>query len=202
MTFDKTKRLNDYPIKTVSAAKPYINWTPNDPVNTEKLQKTLSYSHLQFFETLFSALNVTPIISYALKGRYVNNTPVGYLETIINGTHDVCLNLQFINNDSFKFVDIINPSYLNDQFILILKNGTLMPVKNNRNFENYKLVLIVLIVLLISYIIIIFNNINNTFIDDHDDNNDPAYSNSFLDIIRFVVSSGISAQFRFRGYKP
>ncbi|XP_057322461.1 uncharacterized protein LOC130665861 isoform X1 [Microplitis mediator] len=68
-----------------------------------------------------------------------------------------------------------------------------MPVENNRNFRNYKLVLIALIVLLIAYIIIIFNNINNHFIDGNDDNNDAAYGNSFLDILRFIVSSGISA---------
>ncbi|XP_057333622.1 uncharacterized protein LOC130672873 [Microplitis mediator] len=194
LTFDKTKHLNAYPIKAVSAAKPSTNWTPNHPVNFKELRKTLSYPHLKFFETLFSSLNVTPIINYGIKGRYVNNTPVGLLKTIINGTHDVCFNLQYITNDGYKLIDIINPGPENDLFIIIKKNGTLMPVEKNRNFKNYKLVLIALIVLLISYIIIIVNNINNNFIDDDDDNNDPAYGNSFLDIIGFIISGGISAR--------
>ncbi|XP_057333768.1 uncharacterized protein LOC130672967 [Microplitis mediator] len=194
LTFDKTKHLNGYPIRAILAAKPNTTWTPNHSVNMKELGKVLPYPHFKLFETLFSSLNVTHLINYRNHSPYANNTPVGYLKTIINGTHDVCLNLQYITNDGYKLIDIINPGPEDDLFGLTKKNGTLMPVENNRNFKNYKLVLIVLIVLLISYIIIILNNINNNFIDDDDDNNDPAYGNSFLDIIRFIISSGISAR--------
>ncbi|CAG5077888.1 Protein of unknown function [Cotesia congregata] len=80
--YDKTKSLDGYEVKAVSRS--FSNYTRGKKYDIDSLQKHNKFEDDSYAETLFSALNVTPIIYYDQKGYRINHTASGDLKGLMD----------------------------------------------------------------------------------------------------------------------
>ncbi|XP_057325961.1 uncharacterized protein LOC130668005 [Microplitis mediator] len=178
LTFDKTKFLDGYAVKAVASPEINRNSTRKNVSDVESLGKYLPYTHYMFFESLFSALNVTPIISYDENGYFFNDTPVGYLKSLVNGTQDIGMNQRYIADGAYSFVDTINIYKENGFLILTQKRGITRVFEHFSGYFDLEITLFIIFVLFITFVAII--RINNR-----------QYGLGFLDILSLLLSRSI-----------
>ncbi|KAH0534667.1 hypothetical protein KQX54_006486 [Cotesia glomerata] len=125
LKFEKTKHLDDYPVSAVieSSSKKKKKQFHNETVKLENVRNSLPFSFFSYFATLFSALNVSSVVNVKRVGNYANNVSLSALNSLINGTHDICLNVKFISTPGYESVDIVDPNAQNELLILSHKNG-------------------------------------------------------------------------------
>ncbi|XP_057324499.1 uncharacterized protein LOC130667084 [Microplitis mediator] len=179
LTFDKTKFLNGHTVK--AAINPMIktNCTHNKVFDIKELGNVTNYFVSEFSNNLFLYLNVTPVINYGDAGSMVNNTAVGFLKTLMNGTHDIVLSPRRFGS-YYEQVDIINFHFQVGHMILTQRMELVSIIKNFKEFLSFEIIAVTILILFITFIIIIFKNGND-------------YSRGFLDILRLSLSAGISA---------
>ncbi|XP_057327016.1 uncharacterized protein LOC130668647 [Microplitis mediator] len=178
LTFDKTKFLDGYAVKAVASPEINRNCIQNNISDVKSLGKFLPYTNYMFFKNLFPALNVTPIISYDENGHFVNNTPVGYLQSLVNGTQDIGMNERFIGGNASLFVDFIKIYKESGFSILTHKRGVTTVFEQVSDFFDLETTLFIIFVLFITFVAII--RINNC-----------QYGLGLLDIISLTLSRGI-----------
>ncbi|XP_074115577.1 uncharacterized protein LOC141538132 [Cotesia typhae] len=142
--------------------------------------------------TLFPALNVSSVVNIYRSDIYSKNVSLSASNFIISGTYDICLDIMFISTPGYELVDVFDPNFQNELFILSHKNGAQMPIENSPYAWISSIVIVSFFVLLLSYTPIIINeisNLNNCNAADVD--NDPEYGNSFLDTLSFIVNAGM-----------
>ncbi|XP_057325637.1 uncharacterized protein LOC130667802 [Microplitis mediator] len=178
LTFDKTKFLDGYAVKAVGYPELNTNWSNSGMPNDVSLRKHYPYSHYMFFKTLFFALNATPIFSYGEHARFLNNTPIGYLKSLINGTQDIVMNERFIAGNESSLVDTIRIYKENGFLILTQKRGVTTVFEQVSEYFDLEIALFIIFVLFITFVAIIRNN-------------NRQYDLAFLDILSLTLSRDI-----------
>ncbi|XP_057334292.1 uncharacterized protein LOC130673333 [Microplitis mediator] len=118
LTFDKTKFLEGYGIKVIGFPVKNSNWTCNKNYSIDSLEYYFPQTYAVFFSTLFSALNVTPIINYDDNGVFAKNKAIGFVKSLINGTHDVGTNSRYTSDTGNNSVDSIKLHHQNGFLII------------------------------------------------------------------------------------
>ncbi|XP_057340080.1 uncharacterized protein LOC130677357 [Microplitis mediator] len=159
LSFDKTKALDGYEVKAVGEAISWTNISRNETYNTSSFENTLLNTEKMFFKTLFSKLNVTPIINYDDEGFYENGSASGYVKSLINGTHDIGLGLRLTSEEAYKVIDIINLYYQNGFMILTQQRPFTIPTEEVADFNDLHFATILsIIVFSLTFIMIALNN--------------------------------------------
>ncbi|CAD6233681.1 GSCOCG00007253001-RA-CDS, partial [Cotesia congregata] len=113
LTYDKTKSLDGYEVKAVSRS--FLNYTHGKTYDLDSLQKHNKVQNIMYPKTLFSALNITPIVYYSQSGYWLNNTAFGYLKELMNSTYNLALDVRKL--ESISDIDFIN---LNRQYSVMI----------------------------------------------------------------------------------
>ncbi|XP_057320936.1 uncharacterized protein LOC130664835 [Microplitis mediator] len=159
LSFDKTKVLDGYEVKAVGEAISWTNISRNETYNTSSFDNTLLNIEKMFYKTLFSKLNVTPIISYDDEGFYENGSASGFVKSLINGTHDVGLGLRLTSDEAYKVIDIINLYYQNGFMIITQQRPFTIPTEEVADFKDLHFAIILsIIVFSLTFIMIALNN--------------------------------------------
>ncbi|KAH0555319.1 hypothetical protein KQX54_017598 [Cotesia glomerata] len=135
LTYDKTKFLDGYKVKAVSRS--LLNYTRGKKYDIDSLQKHNKFEDVSYAETLFSALNVTPIIYYDQNGYWINQTASGYLKGVINSIYDLALNsrkLEPISN--IDFINVNRQSYFMILTQRIMSSFVILVIHNGRDYAN------------------------------------------------------------------
>ncbi|XP_057322995.1 uncharacterized protein LOC130666200 [Microplitis mediator] len=188
LQFDKTKSLDGYPVKAVAYPNrnPSLSQQKNKTQPLESIKDNVSNISYLFFDSLFEAINATPIINFDEAGDLVNNTAVGCLQALINGTHDIALNLRKIDEDFYEDIDAIK-LYYQQGFILSTRNYP-MRLKNTSLgdliYISNEVIVALVLVLSATFIITVFS------IDSVGYRN---YVRGFRDILKLILGFGIEA---------
>ncbi|XP_044588911.1 uncharacterized protein LOC123268094 [Cotesia glomerata] len=178
LSYDKTKVLGGYEIKAASDSMSWEHITRNETYNISSFEETLMNSDKIFMVTLFSALNVTPKITYDFEGKYENNTVKGFLKLLVNATHDISTSVRNRQN-AIGVVDRINLHYQNGLLILTQYRPFEIPAEEVADFYDiHRAAALFLGVLVVTFVTIVLNTDND-------------YAQAALDILRMVVGAGI-----------
>ncbi|XP_014298054.1 uncharacterized protein LOC103574161 [Microplitis demolitor] len=184
LTFDKTKFLEGYGIKVTGFPVKNSNWTYNKNYSVDSIEYYFPHTYAAFFSTLFSALNVTPIINYDDNGVFIKNKVIGFLESLVNGTQDICMNNRYISDTVNNSVDSIKLHHQNGFLIITQPRDFISAFDKISDFFDTKIVIFSVFVLLFTFIIIILNNKRQQ------------YCVAALDILRLILSNAMKAQLK------
>ncbi|KAK0161609.1 hypothetical protein PV327_010064 [Microctonus hyperodae] len=152
LTFDKMKFMDGYKIKAVANAIPGKRLKSNKKYDISSLKDKLPTSEdSKFFETLFVATNITPIIYYDASGYWDNGVAVGFLEKIINGFYDIALssrNIVYNVSSTYPLVQM----HLR---ILTQQRDFLLPEQRVMKIHSMEIYYLTIIVLLITYALMV-----------------------------------------------
>ncbi|KAH0567027.1 hypothetical protein KQX54_006166 [Cotesia glomerata] len=167
LTFDKTKVLEGYPVKAVETPKFKLNWTQGEAYGKEILKINPLNFKRRYFSTLFSLMNVTPIIYFDNDGYYVNGKVYGYLKSLVNGTHDIGMDTRQISAVSNKLIDTVQLYNENGLLIVIQKRKIEIHAENINNYYTIDIVTLSVFTLLITFtaILIYSKRFSDTVID-------------------------------------
>lgn len=172
-----------YPIRN-----PSMSHQKNKTQPLKSIKDNVSNISYLFFDSLFEAINATPIIYFDEDGDLINNTAVGCLQPLINGTRDIALNLRKIDEDFYEEIDTIN-LYYQQGFVLSTRNYPLR-IKNTSLgdliYLNNEVIVTLVLVLLATFIITVFS------IDSVGNRN---YVRGFRDILKLILGFEIEAPF-------
>ncbi|KAK0083437.1 hypothetical protein PV326_006725, partial [Microctonus aethiopoides] len=152
LTFDKMKFMDGYKIKAVANAIPGKSLKSNKKYDVSSLKDKLPTSEdSKFFETLFAATNITPIIYYDASGYWDNGIAVGFLKKIMNGSYDIALsarNIVYNVSSTYPLVQM----HLR---ILTQQRDFLLPEQRVMNIHSIEIYYLTIIVLLITYALMV-----------------------------------------------
>ncbi|XP_057340138.1 uncharacterized protein LOC130677405 [Microplitis mediator] len=89
--FDKTKKLDGYNINAVANSTTHRELNPKKVYNTTTMRGRFSPYLTNIFTTIFSHINVTPLIYFDLLGAPVPAKEIGYVKGLIDGSYDIAL---------------------------------------------------------------------------------------------------------------
>ncbi|CAG5108921.1 Protein of unknown function [Cotesia congregata] len=157
LTFDKTKVLDGYPVKAIEETPPgfKLNWTKGKAYGKEILKINPLRFKRRYFSTLFSAMNVTPIIYLDDDGYYEKGKVYGFLKSLINGTHDIGMSTRQISMVPNKLIDTVK--LYNELGLLIMtqKRKIEIHVENINNYYTIDIVTLSVFTLLITFTVIL-----------------------------------------------
>ncbi|XP_057340236.1 uncharacterized protein LOC130677489 [Microplitis mediator] len=87
--FDKTKKLVGYRINAVTNTLRNKTWEPNRIYNLTTIKDKISSYQNHLFASIFSGMNVTPLIYFDLPGAPVSSKETGFVKGLINGSYDI-----------------------------------------------------------------------------------------------------------------
>ncbi|XP_057324945.1 uncharacterized protein LOC130667413 [Microplitis mediator] len=178
LTFDKTKILDGYPLKTIGRPAYKKNWTSDEVYGKEVLKTEFPYFHGTFFSTLFSEMNATPVINFDDEGYFDKNESFGFLKLLVNGTSDIGTGLRRFYHVPPELIDTVK-LYNEDGFlILTLKKKFELPLEVIEDYWTTDIIILSIATLLLTSVTIFINN-NNSF------------RATFLDILRMILGAGI-----------
>ncbi|XP_057334528.1 uncharacterized protein LOC130673523 [Microplitis mediator] len=178
VTFDKTKFLNGHPITVIGNPILKSNFTSNKIYNVTSLQDKFPYGYAIFFRTLFTYLNVTPLINYEHYSLYAKNPTDGFVSVFVNTSHDLGMNKRFLSDSFDHRVDVLNSYMENGFLILTQKRSFISAFDEVFNSNNYRIIVIIFIVLFITFLII---TVNNNY----------QYGKALIDILRLIISTSL-----------
>ncbi|XP_057340203.1 uncharacterized protein LOC130677451 [Microplitis mediator] len=89
--FDKTKKLDGYKINAVTNTLQNKTWEPHRIYNLTTIKDKVTPFQIPMFTSIFSCMNVTPLIYLDLPGAPVSSKEVGFVKGLINGSYDIAL---------------------------------------------------------------------------------------------------------------
>ncbi|KAK0073987.1 hypothetical protein PV325_008918 [Microctonus aethiopoides] len=181
LIYDKTKFMDGYKIKAVANAKPKTKWIKNKNYNINSLiEKNPSIEDAFFSNHLFTALNITVIINYDYTGYFENKTPVGYLKSLIEGTHDISLSYRTPILELKSTYPLIQTSMR----ILTQQRKFLLPEEKILKFYSSEIFYLTAIVLLMTLIVMMATYEKKKF------------TSGAFDILRLLLSTTINMPFK------
>ncbi|XP_057340252.1 uncharacterized protein LOC130677501 [Microplitis mediator] len=97
--FDKTKKLDGYKINAVANTLHNRTWEPHKIYNLTTIKDKLSPVQNHLFPSIFSGMNVTPLIYFDLPGAPVSSKEIGFVKGLINGSYDIALAARPVGDD-------------------------------------------------------------------------------------------------------
>ncbi|KAK0162377.1 hypothetical protein PV327_008721 [Microctonus hyperodae] len=173
--------MDGYKIKAVANAKPKTKWIKNKNYNINSLiEKNPSIEDAFFSNHLFNALNITVIINYDYTGYFNNKTPVGYLKSLIDGTHDISLSYRTPILELKSTYPLIQMSMK----ILTQQRKFLLPEEKILEFYSSEIFYLTAIVLLITLIVMMITYKKEKF------------TSGAFDILRLLLSTTMNMPFK------
>ncbi|XP_057324944.1 uncharacterized protein LOC130667412 [Microplitis mediator] len=178
LTFDKTKILDGYPLKTTGHPIFKKNWTRNEVYGKEVVKTEFSYFPGMFFSTLCEKMNVTLVINFDDEGYFHKNETFGFLKLLVNGTSDIGMGLRHFAEVPAELIDTVKLYNENGFLILTLKKRFELPLEIIEDYWTTDIIVLSIATLLITSVTIFINNNNSS-------------RATFLDILRMILGGGI-----------
>ncbi|CAG5075128.1 Protein of unknown function, partial [Cotesia congregata] len=176
-----TNRAPEPWVEVESTDRPDDRWSlyKQPYTNDKDACKSLTCkSYVSYAETLFSALNVTPIIYYDQKGYWNNHTASGYMTVLMDSTYNLALNIRKLQ--PIPKIDFINWNRQTYDMMITQRINIVRTVKNDETFLNFGTISVTILILVVTFVILVIHNGRD-------------YGDGFLDIIRISIGSGIDA---------
>lgn len=154
-----------------------MNGTQNKPYGEEIFKEEPPSFRSNFYPTLFSAMNVTPIVYYDGEGYFKDGKIYGFLIPLVNGSIDIGMNFRRIYTVPSELIDTIQFYTENGYLILTLRRNIEIPLEEVSDYYTIDVVVLLVFTLMITFVTILFAS--------------KRLSDPILDIFQMILGGGI-----------